>query len=100
LTVIVDCNGIQLDGLTSEVMNQLSLTDKFSSFGFHTQEVNGHSIEGLYNGFKSRNFSKPNAIIAYTVKGKGVSFMENNRDWHHGILSQDLYESALNELKK
>ncbi|MDR1583472.1 MAG: transketolase [Prevotellaceae bacterium] len=98
LTVIVDCNGIQLDGLTSEVMNQLSLADKFSSFGFHTQEVDGHDIESLYNGFISRDFSKPNAIIAHTVKGKGISFMENNRNWHHGVLSQDLYESALNEL--
>jgi transketolase len=99
LTVIVDCNGIQFDGFTSDVMNQLSLADKFSSFGFHTKEVDGHSIESLYNGFKSRNFSKPNAIIAHTVKGKGVSFMENNRDWHHGVLSPDLYEAALNELK-
>jgi transketolase len=99
LTVIVDCNGIQLDGFTSDVMNQLSLVDKFSSFGFHTQETDGHNIGKLYDGFKQRNFSKPNAIIAHTVKGKGVSFMENNRDWHHGVLSQDLYESALNELK-
>jgi transketolase len=99
LTVIVDCNGIQSDGFTSSVMNQLSLANKFSAFGFHTQEIDGHNIEKLYDGFKQRDFSKPNAIIAHTIKGKGISFMENNRDWHHGVLSQDLYELALNELK-
>jgi transketolase len=100
LTIIVDCNGIQSDGATVDVMNQLSLADKFTSFGFYTQEVDGHNMNELCEAFNAQDFSKPNAIIAHTIKGKGVSFMEHNRDWHHGVLSQNLYESALKEIKQ
>ncbi|MEI8274243.1 MAG: 1-deoxy-D-xylulose-5-phosphate synthase N-terminal domain-containing protein [Paludibacter sp.] len=97
LTVIVDCNDLQSDGHKKKIMNQLSLADKFTSFGFSTNEVNGHNIEDLYNSFNSKSSTKPNAIIARTVKGKGVSFMENNKDWHHGVLSLSQYELAVSE---
>ena len=97
LTVIVDCNDLQSDGVKKEIMNQLSLADKFSSFGFSTKEIDGHNIEELYNSFNSKSLTKPNAIIARTVKGKGVSFMENNKDWHHGVLSLRQYELAVAE---
>lgn len=99
LTVIVDCNGIQSDGYKLEVMNQFSLSDKFKSFGFNVKEINGHDINLLLESFESRDKTKPNAIIACTVKGKGVSFMENNINWHHGSLTADQYELAVSEQK-
>jgi len=97
LTVIVDSNDLQSDGVKKEIMNQLSLADKFTSFGFSTQKIDGHNIEDLYNSFNSKSLTKPNAIIAQTTKGKGVSFMENNKDWHHGVLSLSQYELAVSE---
>ena len=99
LTVIVDYNGLQSDGFTENIMNLSSLAQKFKSFGFHTTEVDGHSIEQLYEVFNSAFSSSPCAIIARTVKGKGVSFMENERMWHHGILTDKLYEQAVSEIK-
>lgn len=98
LTVIVDCNGLQYDGLTKDVMNNSSLADKFRAFGFYTIEVNGHDCSALYGAFEVRSEDTPIAIIANTVKGKGVSFMENKKEWHHSTLSQQQYEQALSEL--
>jgi len=100
LMVIVDCNGLQSDDFTTNVMNKSSLLEKFTSFGFYTRETDGHDIEQLYKAFTNCDSTKPNAIIANTVKGKGVSFIENNRDWHHGVLSQNHYEMALKELEE
>jgi transketolase len=97
LTVIVDNNGLQSDGYKKDIMNQLSLADKFTSFGFYTQEIDGHNLFELKNSFDSQDVNKPNAIIANTIKGKGVSFMENNKDWHHGVLSLNQYELAVAE---
>ena len=98
-SVIVDCNDLQSDGAKKEVMNQLLLTDKFKSFGFDTKEINGHDTKELYNALINKSLTKPNAIIAQTVKGKGVSFMENNKDWHHGVLTLSQYELAVKELR-
>lgn len=98
LTVIVDCNGLQYDGLTKDVMNHLSLVEKFRAFGFFTIEVDGHDCNALYEAFQKRNKNTPIAIVAHTVKGKGVSFMENKKEWHHSTLSQQQYEQALSEL--
>ena len=100
LTVIVDFNGMQSDGHSIDIMDKTNLGDKFHSFGFHVKEINGHNLDEIDNAFNSRDSSKPNAIIAHTVKGKGVSFMENNIDWHHGVLSEKLYESAISEQKQ
>ena len=97
LTVIIDQNGLQSDGYTTDVMNQSSLANKFSAFGFNVQEIDGHNINGLVNSFQLKDPAKPNVIIASTIKGKGVSFMENNKDWHHGSLSPKQYELALSE---
>jgi transketolase len=99
LTVIVDFNGLQSDGYSSEIMNKSSLPDKFRSFGFSVKEIEGHDINLLYESFSSKDLSKPNAIIASTIKGKGVSFMENNVNWHHGSLSLDQYNLAVSEQK-
>ena len=101
LYVIIDKNNFQQTGSNKEIMNVENLKDKWSSFGWHTTELDGHNIQDLQNFFKeSKNIDKPKAIIANTVKGKGFSFSENNNDWHHSILSKSYYEKAIKELKK
>ena len=101
LYVIVDKNNFQQTGSNKEIMNVGNLKDKWSSFGWHTTELDGHNIRDLYNFFKeSSKISKPKAIIANTIKGKGFSFSENNNDWHHSVLSKSFYEKALKELAK
>ena len=98
LTVIVDVNGCQSDGHTDLIMDKSGLRDRFGAFGFHSVEIDGHDIQGILNAIACRDSTRPNAIIAKTVKGKGISFMENNPDWHHGSLSTEQYECARSEL--
>ncbi len=101
LTVIVDCNGLQYDGRTVDIMNSDSLSEKYSSFGFRVSEVDGHDCVALYEVLqKSVVEDKPNAIIAHTIKGKGVSFMESRKEWHHSRLSQQQFELAMQEQGK
>jgi len=97
LTVIVDCNGLQSDGFTKDVMDTTLLSDKFTSFGFEVTDVDGHDVSALMNAFDNKN-DKPQAIIARTVKGKGLSFVENEPKWHHNVISEKLYEQAIEEL--
>jgi transketolase len=97
LTVIVDNNRLQYDGPNEKIMNLGNLRAKFESFGFHTQEVDGHNIEQLLGALSFKSNKKPKAIIANTIKGKGVSFMENNKDWHHSKLTQEQYDIAISE---
>ena len=101
LIVIVDKNGLQYDGETSAVMDLQNLSAKFCSFGFDTYETDGHDVIALCDAFEDalrKKNGRPKAIVAKTVKGKGVSFMENRAEWHHGILSQKNYELAIAEL--
>jgi len=100
LTVLVDCNGMQSDGNKSEIMNQFSIADKFRAFGFETNEVDGHDTTALSRTLRRSDSGRPQAIIARTIKGKGISFMEGNPDWHHGVLSEALYQKALPELQE
>jgi transketolase len=97
LTLIVDSNKLQYDGPITKIMNLGSLIEKIRSFGFFVQEADGHNVDDLLRAFNSRNFNLPNAIIANTVKGKGVSFMEGKPEWHHSTLSKEQYELALSE---
>ena len=100
LYVIVDKNNFQQTGSNKEIMNVDNLKDKWSSFGWHTTEINGHNVKEIYEYFQqSSKINKPKAIIANTVKGKGFSFSENNNDWHHSILTKNFYDKALKELK-
>jgi len=99
LTVIVDCNGMQLDGRKSEIMNHFSIADKFRAFGFEVIEIDGHRHEAIEDALSLRQEFRPVAVIASTVKGKGISFMEGNPVWHHGILTQSLFDSAMAELE-
>lgn len=98
LVVIVDCNGMQSDGRKSEIMKHFSLSDKLSAFGFATQEIDGHDCVAIEHALVRPSDNRPVAILAKTVKGKGVSFMEGNGDWHHGVLTTDLFNRALLEL--
>ena len=101
LYVIIDKNNFQQTGSNKEIMSVESLKDKWSSFGWHTVELDGHNIKALYNFFNdSSKINKPKAIIANTIKGKGFSFSENNNDWHHSILTKSFYDKALKELIK
>lgn len=98
LVVIVDKNGLQYDGKTCDILSTDCIKSKFEAFGFLTYEVNGHDVNELLNAF-GRDSTKPCAIIANTIKGKGVSFMENNPAWHNGALTHTQYDKALQELE-
>ena len=101
LLVILDHNGLQIDGPVKDVMNLEPLPDKWRAFGWNVLEVDGHNIEELTASLQvAKNFvGKPTIIIAKTVKGKGVSFMENQVGWHGNAPSAEQAEAALAELK-
>ncbi len=100
LTAIVDRNGLQITGST-EVVNPLEpLADKFRAFGYAVREVDGNDTRALVELFEQLPFEpgKPNLVLAHTVKGKGVSFIENSHKWHHRVPSDEEYQTALQEL--
>ena len=100
LVAIVDRNGIQNDRFTSEVVDLEPLTDKWRSFGWHTIEIDGHCISQVMDALEEAKSVKehPSVIIAATVKGKGVSFMENNPEFHGKAPTREQLELALAEL--
>lgn len=100
LIAVVDLNGLQIDGKTTEVMNPLPLDEKFKAFGWSVFQADGHSFSSLLKAFdNARQLSeKPAVIIARTVKGKGVSFMENNAGWHGTAPNQQQCEQAIREI--
>jgi transketolase len=97
---IVDYNKIQLDGFVKDIMDLEPLADKWRSFGWHAIELNGHDIPAIQAAFAeaSNTKGKPTVLIAHTVKGKGVSFMENNPKFHGVAPSQQEMELALQEI--
>ena len=98
LIAIIDRNHLSYDGDTESVMAIENLVDKFNSFNWFVSECNGHDTYDLLKAFAEDPQGKPHVIIADTVKGKGVSFIENRPEWHHHRLSQDEYEKARAEL--
>lgn len=101
LTVIVDKNGVQIDGTTDQIMPLGDLAAKYLSFGFNTLEIDGHKYSQILDGFTAaKNHQRqPTVIIAKTTLGKGVSFMEGNYKWHDGAPTRQELEKALKELK-
>lgn len=101
LCVIVDNNNLQIDGTIDEVMSPYPINEKFRSFGFEVIKIDGHNIEEIIKGFEvARNIKqKPVCIIAKTIKGKGVSFMENQVGWHGKAPNEEQYLQALEELR-
>ncbi len=100
VVAIVDYNKIQLDGFVKDIMDLEPLGDKWRSFGWHAIEVDGHSIEALQKAFTEASAvkGKPTCIIASTIKGKGVSFMENNPKFHGAAPSAEEFQKAMLEL--
>ncbi len=100
LCLIIDNNNLQIDGPITEVMSSYPIDKKFESFGFNVININGHDFEEIENAFETaRNTKqKPTAIIAKTIKGKGVSFMENQVGWHGKAPSEEQYKQAIAEL--
>ena len=101
LCVIVDNNGLQIDGAIDSVMSPYPIVDKLDAFGFNVVTVDGHNFEELEKAFATARGTKgaPTAIVMKTTKGKGVSFMENNAGWHGKAPNDAEYEQAMTELK-
>ena len=98
LTVIVDNNHLQLDGPVAEIMDTGDLAAKFTAFGFAVQQVDGHDFDALLAALDRREAGRPMCLICDTVKGKGVSFMENNVGWHGKAPNAEELAQALREL--
>lgn len=100
MTIIVDRNRYQLDGPTDEVLDQLDLEDKFKSFGFDIETIDGHSINDLYNALTKQNDIRPKAIIANTIKANGISFLINNKLSHQCAITPKKYQQAIEDINK
>jgi len=102
LIAVVDCNGLQITGRTEDVCNSEPLVQKFTAFGWSTCSVDGHDIEALTTVFDRVPFEtdRPSMIIAKTVKGKGVGFMEDVAKWHHRVPNDEEYRVAMDELDR
>ncbi|MDD3369489.1 MAG: transketolase [Lachnospiraceae bacterium] len=99
LTVFLDHNGLQIDGTNDEVMSLGDIHAKFASFGYEVFEVDGHDIQAILDAVNTPVSGKPKMIIAKTVKGKGVSFMENQVNWHGAAPNEEQRAQALKELE-
>ena len=102
LVVIVDNNNLQIDGTVDEVCSPYPIDKKFEAFNFHTITIDGNDFDEIRAAFKEARETKgkPTAIIAKTLKGKGVSFMENAVDWHGKAPNDEQYEIAMADLEK
>lgn len=101
LTAIIDNNGLQIDGKISEVMSPYPIDEKFKAFGWHTITINGHDFNALEKAFNETEtvVNQPTAIILKTVKGKDVSYMENQVSWHGAAPNEEQYKIAISELQ-
>jgi transketolase len=101
LVAFVDVNGLQIDGPTCEVMNSAPLDEKFKAFGWHVITINAHDFDAIEAAVAEAETvkGKPTCIICNSVKGKGVSFMENKVNWHGSAPKQEQYEIAMAELE-
>nr|WP_307760470.1 1-deoxy-D-xylulose-5-phosphate synthase N-terminal domain-containing protein [uncultured Peptostreptococcus sp.] len=101
LMAIVDMNGLQIDGKTDEVMSLGSISKKFTAFGWYVVEIDGHDFDQIFGAFNifEKVTTKPMLVIANTVKGKGVSFMEDECKWHSQVITEEDYHKAMEELR-
>jgi transketolase len=102
LTCIVDFNGLQLDGFLKDILDPGPLAEKFRAFGWHVEQFDGHDFNQVIPALadaRSGKHGKPTCLIANTVKGKGVSFMENSAEWHGAAPKKDQVEKAVKELE-
>lgn len=95
----LDHNGLQIDGANEDVMNIMPVKEKFEAFGWYVQEINGHDFDEITKAItNAKEQEKPSMIIANTIKGKGVSFMENDANWHGKAPNDEEYQKAIEEL--
>ena len=99
LTVLLDHNGLQIDGSNEQVMDIGDICAKYAAFGWETITVDGHDVAAITEAVKKPRCGKPRFICCNTVKGKGVSFMENQVGWHGKPMNQEQYEAAIRELE-
>ena len=101
LCAVVDLNGLQIDGTTDEVMPTALVDQKFESFGWHVIKIDGHDFNQIEAAYKEAAETKgqPTMILAKTVKGKGISFMENNAGWHGKAPNDEQFAQAKSELE-
>ncbi len=101
LCAVLDFNGLQIDGPITEVMNPTPLDEKFKAFGWHVRSINGHDFNQIEEAFAEARTVKerPSIIISKSVKGKGVSFMENQVSWHGSAPNREQYEQATAEIR-
>jgi len=101
LVAILDRNGLQINGTTKQVLNTCDLADRYKAFGWSVKVVDGHDVKSLYETLSAAPFEpgKPSMVVANTIKGKGLSFAENNYKYHHWHPGKEEAEQALNELK-
>ena len=101
LTVFIDNNNLQIDGQVCDVMSPYPIDEKMAAFGFHVININGHDLDAIAAAIDEAlaTKGKPTAIIMKTVKGKGVSFMENKAGWHGKAPNDEEYETAMQELR-
>jgi transketolase len=98
LIAIIDRNGLQISGRTEDVMGLEPMRERWESFGWEVNEIDGNDMESLLDVFSIlKSNCKPNLIISHTIKGKGVSYMENVAKWHHGVPTPEQYEQAMSE---
>ena len=100
LCAVLDWNGVQLDGTTEEIMPMGDIPAKFKAFGWHVIECDGHDVSALYDAFEEAKTVKgvPTIVLAHTVKGKGVSFMEGKSGWHGKAIDDESFAIAMKEL--
>ena len=100
LTAFVDYNGLQIDGSIQEVMNPEPIADKFAAFGWNVISIDGHDVEAIKDAIEQAKTvkGKPTMVVCKTIKGKGVSFMENNGAWHGSAPNQEQRDQAIAEL--
>ena len=101
LVVIIDYNKLQAFGNTKDVINLEPFSERLKSFGWRAVEINGHDFLDIIKALENVPFEKgkPSVVIAHTIKGKGISFMENMLEWHYKSLNEELYKKAIGELK-
>lgn len=101
LVYIVDNNNLQIDGPITQVMSPYPIDEKFAAFGWHVITINGHDFDEIENAFNEAEkvANQPTVIIQKTVKGKGVSYMENNVAWHGAAPNEEQYNIAMGELQ-
>lgn len=98
LCVIVDKNQLQSDGCTNSILDLGNLSHKFAAFGWNVTEIDGHSYDEIFDALLKENFQKPHVIIANTIKGKGISFMQGDNSWHDRKINKEEYLLARKEV--